>query len=140
MDDPHRAGQSNHKRILLFDRQKVCLIVECMLRTSVEQISNKMGGGKKKEKRKKTLLQYFVYNQKCAVAKTNSTVNIIQVCLLFTILCPFGTREFIRQKVDHEEQIVLWYWQHATNSITDDEREYYLKFAHHSTFIIPASS
>jgi hypothetical protein len=99
-----------------------------------------MGGGKKKEKRKKTLLQYFVYNQKCAVAKTNSTVNIIQVCLLFTILCPFGTREFIRQKVDHEEQIVLWYWQHATNSITDDEREYYLKFAHHSTFIIPASS
>jgi hypothetical protein len=36
-------------------------------------------------------------------------------CLLFTILRPFGTRESIRQKVDHGGQIVLWYWQHATN-------------------------
>jgi len=36
------------------------------------------------------------------------------VCL-FTILRPFGTRESIRQKVDHGGQIVLWYWQHATN-------------------------
>jgi hypothetical protein len=35
--------------------------------------------------------------------------------LLFTILRPFGTRESIRQKVDHGGQIVLWYWQHATN-------------------------
>jgi hypothetical protein len=31
-------------------------------------------------------------------------------CLLFTILCPFGTRESIRRKVDHGGQIVLWYW------------------------------
>ncbi len=36
-------------------------------------------------------------------------------CLQFTILHLFGTREFIRQKVDHGGQIVLWYWQHATN-------------------------
>jgi hypothetical protein len=36
-------------------------------------------------------------------------------CLLFTILCPFGTRESIRRKVDHRGRIVLWYWQHATN-------------------------
>jgi hypothetical protein len=36
-------------------------------------------------------------------------------CLLFTILSPFGTEESIRQKVDHERQIVLWYSQHATN-------------------------
>jgi hypothetical protein len=36
-------------------------------------------------------------------------------CLLFTILCPFGTRESIRRKVGHGGQIVLWYWQHATN-------------------------
>jgi hypothetical protein len=35
--------------------------------------------------------------------------------LLFTILLPFGTRESIRRKVDHGRQIVLWYWQHATN-------------------------
>ncbi len=35
--------------------------------------------------------------------------------LLFTILRPFGTRESIRWKVDHGGQIVLWYWQHATN-------------------------
>ncbi len=35
---------------------------------------------------------------------------------MFTILRPFGTRESIRQKADHHEgQIVLWYWQHATN-------------------------
>jgi hypothetical protein len=36
-------------------------------------------------------------------------------CLLFTILCPFGTRESIRRTVDHGGQIVFWYWQHATN-------------------------
>jgi len=36
-------------------------------------------------------------------------------CLLFTILHSFGTRESIRRKVDHGGQIVLWYWQHATN-------------------------
>jgi hypothetical protein len=36
-------------------------------------------------------------------------------CLLFTILRPFGTRKSIRRKVDHRGQIVLWYWQHATN-------------------------
>ncbi len=36
-------------------------------------------------------------------------------CLLFTILHPFGTRESIRRKVDCGGQIVLWYWQHATN-------------------------
>jgi hypothetical protein len=35
--------------------------------------------------------------------------------VLFTILCPFEIRESIRRKVDHEGQIVLWYWQHATN-------------------------
>jgi hypothetical protein len=35
--------------------------------------------------------------------------------LLFTILRPFGIRESIRRKVDHGGQIVLWYWQHATN-------------------------
>jgi len=34
------------------------------------------------------------------------------ICLLFTILCPFGTRESIRRKVDHGGQIVLWDWQH----------------------------
>lgn len=73
MGDPHRAGESNHKRILLFDWHKVCLIMECMLLTSVEQISNKKG--EKKKKRCST----FVYNQKSAVAQTNSTVNIIQV-------------------------------------------------------------
>jgi len=33
------------------------------------------------------------------------------VCLLFTILRPFGTRESIRRKVDHGGQIVLWYTQ-----------------------------
>jgi hypothetical protein len=33
--------------------------------------------GEKREKKK--TLQYFVYNQKSAVAKTNSTANIIQV-------------------------------------------------------------
>jgi hypothetical protein len=27
----------------------------------------------------------------------------------------FGTRESIKCKVDHGGQIVLWYWQHATN-------------------------
>jgi hypothetical protein len=37
------------------------------------------------------------------------------ICLLFTILRPFGTRESIKRKVDHGGQIVLWYWQHATN-------------------------
>ncbi len=36
-------------------------------------------------------------------------------CLLFTILCPFGTRESIKRKVDHGGQIGFWYWQHATN-------------------------
>jgi hypothetical protein len=36
-------------------------------------------------------------------------------CLLFLILRMFGTRESIRWKVDHVGQIVLWYWQHATN-------------------------
>jgi len=36
-------------------------------------------------------------------------------CLLFTILRLFGTRKSIRRKVDHGGQIVLWYWQHATN-------------------------
>jgi hypothetical protein len=35
------------------------------------------------------------------------------VCLLFTILHPFGTRESIRRKVDDGGQIVLWYWQNA---------------------------
>ncbi len=35
--------------------------------------------------------------------------------LLFTILRPFGTKESIGRKVDHGGQIVLWYWQHATN-------------------------
>jgi hypothetical protein len=34
---------------------------------------------------------------------------------LFTILSLFGTKESIRRKVDHGGQIVLWYWQHATN-------------------------
>jgi hypothetical protein len=29
---------------------------------------------------------------------------------LFTILCPFGTKESIRQKVDHGGQIVIWYY------------------------------
>ncbi len=38
-----------------------------------------------------------------------------RVYLLFTILRLFGTRKSIRQKVDHVGQIVLWYWQHATN-------------------------
>jgi hypothetical protein len=37
-------------------------------------------------------------------------------CLLFTILRLFGTKKSIRRKVDHGGQIVLWYWQHATNS------------------------
>jgi len=37
--------------------------------------------------------------------------------LLFTILHPFGTRESIRQKVDHGGQIVLCYWPHATNLV-----------------------
>jgi len=38
------------------------------------------------------------------------------VCnFFFTILRPFGTKESIRRKVDHGGQIVLWYWQHATN-------------------------
>ncbi len=36
-------------------------------------------------------------------------------CLLYTILCAFGTRGSIKRKVDHGRQIVLWYWQHATN-------------------------
>jgi hypothetical protein len=36
--------------------------------------------------------------------------------VLFTILRPFETRESIRRKVYHGGQIVLWYWQHATNS------------------------
>jgi len=39
----------------------------------------------------------------------------LPICLLFTILRPFGTRESIRRKVDHGGQIVLWYWQRATN-------------------------
>jgi len=39
------------------------------------------------------------------------------ICLLFTILRPFGIREYIKQKVDHGGQIVLWYWQHATNLV-----------------------
>ncbi len=39
--------------------------------------------------------------------------SILQNCLLFTILRPFGTKKSIRWKVDG--QIVLWYWQHATN-------------------------
>jgi nicotinamide riboside transporter PnuC len=38
-------------------------------------------------------------------------------CLLFTILHPFETRESIRRKVNHGGQIVLWYWQHATNLV-----------------------
>jgi hypothetical protein len=35
--------------------------------------------------------------------------NILTVycCLLFTILCPFGTKESIRQKVDHGGPLVL---------------------------------
>jgi hypothetical protein len=28
---------------------------------------------------------------------------------LFTVLRPFGTKESIRQKVDHGGQIILWY-------------------------------
>jgi len=44
-------------------------------------------------------------------------LKIRRICLLFTILRPFGTRKSIRQKVDHGGQIVLWYWQHATNLI-----------------------
>ncbi len=32
------------------------------------------------------------------------------ICLLFTILRPFGTIESIRRKVDNGGQIVLWYW------------------------------
>ncbi len=43
------------------------------------------------------------------------TVSVLLYCLLFTILRPCGTRESIRRKVDHGGQIVLWYWQHATN-------------------------
>jgi hypothetical protein len=39
----------------------------------------------------------------------------LHVCILFIILCPFGTRKSIRRKVDHGGQIVLWYYQHATN-------------------------
>jgi hypothetical protein len=39
----------------------------------------------------------------------------LHFCLLLTILRPFGTRESIRRKIDHGGQIVLWYWQHATN-------------------------
>jgi hypothetical protein len=42
-------------------------------------------------------------------------VVLAQHYLLFTILHPFGTRESIRGKVDHERQIILWYWQHVTN-------------------------
>jgi hypothetical protein len=34
---------------------------------------------------------------------------------MFIILRLFGTRESIRRKVNHGGQIVLWYWQHATN-------------------------
>jgi hypothetical protein len=45
----------------------------------------------------------------------NQYAHTILVCLLFTILHSFGIRESIRQKVDHGGQIVLWYWQHATN-------------------------
>jgi hypothetical protein len=37
------------------------------------------------------------------------------LCLLFTILRPFETRESITRKTDHGGRIVLWYWQHATN-------------------------
>jgi hypothetical protein len=36
-------------------------------------------------------------------------------CILFIILRPFGTRDSIKQKVDHGGQILLLYWQHATN-------------------------
>jgi hypothetical protein len=53
---------------------------------------------------------FFFANVGCGIGG-----KIIVCCLLFTILCPFGTRESIRQKVDHGGQIVLWYWQHATN-------------------------
>ncbi len=35
------------------------------------------------------------------------------VCLQFNVR--LGTRESVRRKVNHGGQIVLWYWQHATN-------------------------
>ncbi len=42
-------------------------------------------------------------------------VSFSKYYLLFTILRPFGTKKSIRRKVDHGGQILLWYWQHATN-------------------------
>jgi len=38
-------------------------------------------------------------------------------CLLFTILCSFGTKESIKLKVDCGEQTVFWYSQHAINLV-----------------------
>ncbi len=50
----------------------------------------------------------------CLVFLMDGISFLIFICL-FTILCPFEIREFVRRKVDHGGQIVLWYWQHATN-------------------------
>jgi hypothetical protein len=47
------------------------------------------------------------------VVQTNNNEYVYS--LLFTILCPFGTRESIRRKVDHGGHIVLWYLQCPTN-------------------------
>ncbi len=71
---------------------------------------------------KKKLILRFVQNDIlkssfCDLSKMTKNVvcDYLVYCLLFTILRPFGTRESIRWKVDHGGQIVLWYWQHATN-------------------------
>ncbi len=75
------------------------------------------------------ICQIFIYNQiwinmnfwkfidfaKFCVSSWKIVIISNHIYILFTILRLFGTRESIRQKVDHGGQIDLWYWQHATN-------------------------
>ncbi len=42
-------------------------------------------------------------------------VSLVKVFTVYNFTSVWDQRESIRQKVDHGGQIVLWYWQHATN-------------------------
>ncbi len=59
----------------------------------------------------------FLWEQNTTHIMCIISLGILFYCLLFVILGPFGTRESIRRKVNHRGQIVLQYWQHATNLI-----------------------
>jgi len=64
-------------------------------------------------------MDWFAFSQNILPIVANPSACIFDLFTVYncmsTIVRPFETRESIRRKVDHGGQIVLWYWQHATN-------------------------